>query len=515
MEYPCSPSSALLDDIADTAVVGDADKEAESPEANVGRGFVHGLALVTAILYSAYGCWRYSTFRSAGYDLGIFDQAIRHYASFEAPVAPIKGVGFNILGDHFHPIIALCAPLYWIWADPRMLQIALGVLLALSIYPVYGFTARKLGVSCARVVAVGYAFWWPFQTFVDFDFHEIAFGVPILAVLIDNLDRRRYGRVFACAGALLLVREDMGLLLIMVALIMAGRRQFKLAGAMAALGIGGYVIVTAAIIPQLAPNGKWLYWQYPALGSGPLSSMGHVIAHPISTLALLFSAGPKRALLAHLYLPVGLLGLASPISVIALPILLERLFNERENLWGPSFHYNAILAPVLVMAMVDSMDRIGRALAGRTGPRGVDLRDVTRWAPAVVLSLSVLVGTALGGPYKLHQWLIPDRWSTTAEQRDQARAVALVPRGVCVEADDRLIPHLLRSNWVTTPLHSDGRATWLLVDTSQKNTGGTEQKPQQALNGAAIAGFSRVAEFGDIVVLQRPGPVDPRCVAAP
>lgn len=74
------------------------------------------------LLYVAHSLLRYRNFEAKGYDLGIFDQAVHQYSLFKAPIVPIKGVDFNLLGDHFHPIIALFAPLYWIWPDPRMLN---------------------------------------------------------------------------------------------------------------------------------------------------------------------------------------------------------------------------------------------------------------------------------------------------------------------------------------------------------------------------------------------------------
>jgi hypothetical protein len=44
------------------------------------------------------------------WDLGIFEQVVKSYAHLRAPVADLKGPGFNILGDHFSPITALIAP---------------------------------------------------------------------------------------------------------------------------------------------------------------------------------------------------------------------------------------------------------------------------------------------------------------------------------------------------------------------------------------------------------------------
>jgi len=81
------------------------------------------IVIVVTLCYSTYALIRHAVFRSAGYDLGIFDQAVRNYAHFHLPYSPLKGVSFNLLGDHFHPLLMVFAPLYWIWDDPRMLLV--------------------------------------------------------------------------------------------------------------------------------------------------------------------------------------------------------------------------------------------------------------------------------------------------------------------------------------------------------------------------------------------------------
>ena len=79
------------------------------------------LLVAAAALYVTHSFLRYATYEAKGYDLGIFDQVVRQYALFNAPLSSVKGVDFHILGDHFHPILALLAPFYWVWPDPRML----------------------------------------------------------------------------------------------------------------------------------------------------------------------------------------------------------------------------------------------------------------------------------------------------------------------------------------------------------------------------------------------------------
>ena len=95
------------------------------------------LLVASAVLYATHSFLRYATYEAKGYDLGIFDQVVRQYALFNAPLSSVKGVDFHILGDHFHPILALLAPFYWVWPDPRMLGVVMALALAASAVPVY------------------------------------------------------------------------------------------------------------------------------------------------------------------------------------------------------------------------------------------------------------------------------------------------------------------------------------------------------------------------------------------
>ena len=110
------------------------------------------LTLATFAIYTLFALERHRQFNTAGYDLGIFDQAVRRYAHFEAPIVPLKGVSYNIWGDHFHPIIATAAPLYWVWGHPETLLILQAALIASSVPVIYRFAHRRT-TSRARLMA--------------------------------------------------------------------------------------------------------------------------------------------------------------------------------------------------------------------------------------------------------------------------------------------------------------------------------------------------------------------------
>lgn len=182
------------------------------------------LTALAAAAYCGYALVQYRTFRTSTYDLVIFDQAVRSYAHFQPGIAPVKGMHngpgpqFSLLGDHWSPIIAVLAPLYWLPGldGPRTLLAAQGVLFALAIPPVWMFARRaagpRHGAAAGYFAAGAYALGWPVAGAVAFGFHEVAF-VPLLsAVFLERLEAGRARAALLAAGALLLVKEDMGLL---------------------------------------------------------------------------------------------------------------------------------------------------------------------------------------------------------------------------------------------------------------------------------------------------------------
>ncbi len=136
---------------------------------------VVGVGVLTALMaagYSVFSLVLNYTFQTSSYDLVIFDEAVRSYAHFEPGISIIKGVHngfgphFSVLGDHWSPILAALAPLYWIYNGPQTLLVAQAVLFALAIPPLWLFTRRAFGggrkaTVAAYLVSVAYALSWP------------------------------------------------------------------------------------------------------------------------------------------------------------------------------------------------------------------------------------------------------------------------------------------------------------------------------------------------------------------
>src|SRR6204780_3605975 len=138
-------------------------------------------ALAVLGAYSTISLSRLVRLDPSSWDLGIFTEYVKQYADLRAPIVDIRAAGFNLLGDHFQPIVAVIAPFFRVFPSAATLLIAQGLLAAASVFAVSQVAREKLGTGPGRAVAIAYGFSWGLQQMVNFDFHEIAFAVPLLA----------------------------------------------------------------------------------------------------------------------------------------------------------------------------------------------------------------------------------------------------------------------------------------------------------------------------------------------
>lgn len=460
------------------------------------------LTLAVLAVYLAHGIWAQLMFRTAAYDLSIFDQAIRAYAHFDEPLVPMKGPDYNIWADHFHPIIISIAPLYWIFNSPYVLIVVQALLVAASVPVVHRFTARRTEGWFALVVAGAYGLGWPVMTMIDFDFHEIAFGMPILALAIDALDRRNDRQLLVWAVLLLLVREDMGLLVAIlgfIRLLQSGRRRLPAFGLMVA-GVVVYVVVTSVVIPHFATEGYVYTSQYDSLGDSLPDIVLSIVTDPLHALDLLLTPIRKTQTLVYLFLPLALLPLRSPYVLLALPLLAGRMFNSRENLWIPMFHYNALPWLILVLAMVDGAHKLGFFEATDRARR---IRQVLAgWMVAVLLA-SVTVPLA-HRPRAI--WEMRGALSVTGVKPTTSewnRVLDFIPHNTCVEADNRVATHMTTRNYVSLIDTQRRTADFVVINTVAKDTGGNEGRPPlDVLSEYLAGGYVEVLRSGPVVVLR-------------
>lgn len=378
-----------------------------------GRLDPHLLATALFAAYTVLSVIRYEHLATRSWDLGIFEQAVRAYAHLQAPVVDLKGPGFNILGDHFSPVLALLAPVYRVFPSPVTLLVAQAALFALSAVPVTRAAAGLLGRTRGLVLGIAYGLSWGLQRAVDFDFHEICFAVPLIAFSLEALLARRWRPALWWALPLVLVKEDLGLTAAAIALVVALRchrspRPLVHALAVAVLAIAATLVTLTVVIPSFNTTGGYDYWT--KVGSG---------------FTLFDGTDTKLRTLAWLLIPTsGLLALRSPLFAVALPTLGWRFYSADDHYWGTDWHYNAVLMPVVALALVDALAR------ARVSSRPW-LRSYAQHAPAAVAGAALALTTTL----PLSTLTDSATYDTPEGVPRIDRALDRIPNGATVEAD--------------------------------------------------------------------------------
>jgi uncharacterized membrane protein len=329
--------------------------------------------LIAALVFGAYcviSLYRLITLNPSSWDLGIYTEYVKQIAYLHAPIVDIRTPGMNLLGDHFQIIVGLIAPLFRIFPSSATLLVAQALLTAVSIFPVAQAGREKLGTGAGRAIGLAYGLSWGLQQMINFDFHEIAFAVPMLAFSLSALIRGRTKAAVWWAIPLVFVKEDQGFTVAAIGALMAissqrsevpDRRKTLAGYFLIVWGLAWSFLEIGVIIPHFNPSHTYYYWKDGGTLGGTFSAAA-LLKQPF------LGWSEKLQTSVMLLLPTAFSALGSPIALIAIPDIALRFFSTNNAYWGTYWHYNATLMPVLFIAAIDAIARARERTASGAGP---------------------------------------------------------------------------------------------------------------------------------------------------
>ena len=435
------------------------------------------IALAVFAAYLPISVFRYLRFDPTSWDLGIFTEYVKQYAGLHAPVVDVRGAGVNLLGDHFHPIVALIAPFFRLFPSPLTLLVAQALLAAVSMVPVSRAAADRLGTAAGRAIGAAYGFSWGLQQLVNFDFHEIAFAVPLLACSLSALVRGRMRAAVWWAMPLVFVKEDQGFTVAGIGIIMAIVYREQIAGLfLAAWGLVWSFLAVSVIIPHLSQAHHYLYWS----DGGAISPVGGHLSVGGLLSQLVAGSPTKLPTLAIILLPTAFIALRSPLVLAALPSLALRFVGTNTSYWGTYWHYNATVMPIVFIAAIDAIARVRAARVareswaagqGRAGRQGRDAREPGRLAAAAEqhgAAVMLAIAAALAFQFPLSSLWDPQTYTIGPHVAAARAAMARVPDGAQVATDlDLLAPLAVRTDtyWLGNSA-TNPATTYVVFDTA-------------------------------------------------
>lgn len=395
--------------------------------------------LLGACLYITFSVGQWRSLDVPSWDLAIFAEAVKSYSNFSAPIVPVKGHEYNLLGDHFHPILALLGPVYRLFPSALTLVIAQDLLFAISAWPLVRVATKQAGWLLASIIGIGYVTAWGLQTAVSSQFHEIAFAVPMLAWASAAFVEGRWVATMAWSAPLVLVKEDLGLTVMMVGLVLAWRgrdtiKSFAYPVFFAAFGILAFVVTVKLLLPAFNASGSWAYSLDGSEGRGNVTLIERALW-----------PSQKYGVIAMTILGAGIIGMASPWFWLIMPTIAWRFLGSVDYYWDwRNWHYNAILIPILLGALLDIHRKWteGEQSAISRGLGWV----VSKQRPFVAtVALAVPCAAALMTSQQLPLWkMTTPGFGELSPRMTQVHEInSLIPKNATVETDLTLLAYLV------------------------------------------------------------------------
>lgn len=392
------------------------------------------LVAIFALAYSIISVFRIYNFNAHAYDLGIFTQAFYQFSHFEFSNT-VRDVS-HLWGDHFHPILVPFSLLYRLIPSVYFLVILQALVVALGAVPIYLIALKKLKSSWAGLVlATAYLSFIGLAKAIEFDFHPITLATTafLLVFYFYLLDKKWW--YWLGLVVLLACQEDVAIFVAMLGIfIFVTNRQKRWMGALTfALGIMWFYVVTKLVIGALA-DGGYIYFAYSSLGETPTEAVKAIMISPLHAIRAMTNHASKMQTVLSAFSSFSFLIFFSPaFFILAVAMLGEGLWNDAMSRWS-GFHYEAIVAPVLIISAIYAISQIMLFCRAKYRPA------LLTFLAMMVLSSSVCVAlhrhTPLVRIFKLSFYKVSPEISALHQ------LIPKVPKNASVSAQHSVVPIL-------------------------------------------------------------------------
>ncbi|MCX5797129.1 MAG: DUF2079 domain-containing protein [Elusimicrobia bacterium] len=366
------PAGALLMLLAaalalSPAGVGAAEETAQGLEALDPERSAWRLAALFFLWLASLKLCQYASFQShygdLGQDANICWNTLHGRPFFDSMT------GTNFLGDHFEPVLALCALALKVWPSAAVLLLIQSLALALAVVPLAAL-ARRHCRHHALVLAAAVLFMLnPYLHLVsEFDFHPEALFIPAALWALLFWEQGRPWLAGFTALLCLGLKEDVPLALAGFGLYAALFRGKKAGWVLAAVSSAAFAVIALWVIPHFAGSRVSLHQdRYASLGASTAEMIRNIAWHPwVVPLRLL----RPRVLLtsAALLASVGFLPLAAPAALVpALGACLHHLLSDYRSQYCLVSQYSALTVPFLFYAALKGLAVCEERLWSRKG----------------------------------------------------------------------------------------------------------------------------------------------------
>lgn len=392
--------------------------------------------VLTSVIYILMAIKNHNSFGTPARDVGIFDQAIWNLSNFLAPASTIRGFS-NLWADHWHPILVLFAPLYWIWDDVKAILIAQALFIASGAYAVYYLSYRFLKQNfISAVLAICFVLYGGIQHALNFGFYPENMAPVFMLASFAALFWNKKWLYFVFFVLALLTKENIALYYVAFSVVLFfATKEKKIATATLIAAVSYFLVSFKLILPHFSGLNTYQYTNlYSDLGSSPGEILKTIVLHPLATLSKLFNPLIKMDTIVTILASVAFLPLLSIWGLLLVPNIFENFLSGRFLQWPFGYHYQAGISAFLILASVMALYRI----QSRSNPF---------WKKRILTAAGItliIVVLSLQKVYKLPIYnFLKDFQSNSLSTNHQALGILKqIPQEASVSAQDTLATHL-------------------------------------------------------------------------
>jgi uncharacterized membrane protein len=408
-----------------------------------------------AILYTVQVVMNHYLFRTYALDYAAYNQAFWDFAHFRVNSNTIMEPPLdNFFQIHPGFTLLLISPLYHIFNPifgTYSLLIIQNIFILMGGYCVYLLIYRKTeNFWIALLAFIHYNIIWGHYSALSADFIEVTFISSMVSAFMLFFDKRKFLLAALTFLFLLVGKENMGIWLfficILLILLYKDKKARWIAAGFGVLSVVYLVFLFEVAIPYFQdPERPYWGFAYSVLGDSPAEAVKFIVTHPFESLRLLFVNhlndpdydNIKKEFYVVFALSGGLLLFRRPVFILPfIPVIAQKMFNDGCLRWGILSFYSIEVVSILTMFVF--MATIG-------------LRNIRiKYALYIVLCLSTLMVTLYKLNHRTAFWydrskenlLITEFYQSEWDVRKIRKQVReLVPDDAALVSSQCILPH--------------------------------------------------------------------------
>lgn len=390
---------------------------------------------IAVIFWTAFTFARHMHFQTQAWDMGIFDQLFWNTINGDFMKSSLEEIP-NHFGIHFSPTLLLLVPFYYLVPSPYTLLFLQSLVLMIGVFPLFSIAKRRLPDPFPVIIAAGYLLSPSLHWIATYDFHEIAFFIPLFLFAWNFMEEKNIllsGIFFALAAG---TKEDAILAVLFAGIAVAilnWKIDFRLKNfglLVSATALIYFLIVINILMPAFG-GGLLRLDRYSHFGNSGGEIIRNILTNPLLVLNTVITS-KKLSYIFWLLIPLAGTALFSPTGLmLLLPGLTENLLTNFSAQFSGNYQYDAILLPGIFISAIYGISGI---LKSKPNGKFV-LKDI--------LILAIGISYLLRSP--INPVFFPfETFQSTPVTDSYSELIENVPENVSVSASTNLVPHLSR-----------------------------------------------------------------------